>query len=336
VLGTPPEGAALLVAVCAIALIVWGLRRGDSTALMAAAWYVFPLLPYLVLPQHKMDYYLAVPSIGIAMLGAYALGNMMKFGVVGRPAVVLVIVGYAAISLSASWTTTNWQHARGEKVEDLVLGVEEIHQAAPGKIILLEGIDSELFWSGVADLPFRAKSIPSVYLAADVGTQGAPEILSKYVLPQAIARRALAANRAVVYRFDGQMLHNVTAHAGALWTDDEPRFVNLGDPVFADYLGAGWREAADGYRRLNGAGTVRIAAPRTAAESLYIGVFETRDFQPRVRVNGIDAPVALAHRDIDLSEFRATLPPEAVQWKRMEVTIESGLPALRFGYVEVR
>src|ERR1019366_1720051 len=99
VLGTPPEGAALLVAVCVIALIVWGLRRGDSTALLAAAWYVFPLLPYLVLPQHKMDYYLAVPSIGIAMLGAYAVGNLARLGVVGRPAVVLAILAYAATSL---------------------------------------------------------------------------------------------------------------------------------------------------------------------------------------------------------------------------------------------
>jgi hypothetical protein len=129
--------------------------------------------------------------------------------------------------------------------------VEEIHQAAPGKIILLEGIDTDLFWSGVADLPFRAKSIPGVYLApgSEARIQAAPDLLSKYVLPQAIAKAALAANRAVVYRFDGQMLHNETAHAGALWTEDEPRFVNIGDPVFGDYLGAGWREAADGYRR---------------------------------------------------------------------------------------
>jgi hypothetical protein len=213
-----------------------------------------------------------------------------------------------------------------------VLGVEEIHQAAPGKIILLEGIDRSVFQSGLADLPFRAMSIPGVYLAPG----GEPIIPAAYVLPQAIARRALAANRALVYRFDGQMLHNVTTHAGASWTDDEPRFVNIGDPVFGDYVGAGWREAANGYRRLDGAGTVRIAAPRTAAQSLYIGVFETRNFLPRVRVNGVEVPVALGRRDIDLSEFRATLPPEAVQWKRMEVTIESGLQALRFGYAEVR
>jgi hypothetical protein len=285
-----------------------------------------------VLPDHKMVYYLAVPAIGIAMLGAYALGSLRKFAVPGKILAVLAILMYAATSVRVSWTQTVWQHARAEKVEDLVLGVGEIHQAAPGKIILLEGIDRSVFQSGLADLPFRAMSIPGVYLAPGSETVSP----ANYVLPQAIARHALEANRAVVYRFDGEMLHNVTAHAGTNWTEEEPRFVNIGDPVFADYVGGGWREAADGYRDLNGAGTVHIAAPRTASESLYIGVFETRDFLPRLRVNGIDTPVSRAHRDIDLSEFRATLPPDAVQWKRMEVTIDSGLQALRFGYAEVR
>ena len=157
------------------------------------------------------------------------------------------------------------------------------------------------------------------------------------MLPQAIARRALGENRAVVYRFDGQMLHNETARAGALWTEDVPRFVNVGDPVFGDYLGAGWRDAANGCRRMDRAGTIRIAAPRGSGDRLYIGIFETRDFRPGVRVNGVEVLVALARRDNDLSEFRATLPPKAVQWKRMEVTIQSPMQAeLLFGYAEVR
>jgi hypothetical protein len=204
---------------------------------------------------------------------------------------------------------------------------------------LYGGVDTYVFWSGVVDLPFRAKSIPGVYLApgSESRIQAAPDLLSKYVLPQAIARRALAANGALVYRFDGQMLHRETAQVGALWTEDEPRFVNIGDPVFAAYLGAGWREAADGYRRMYGAGTLSIAAPRGPGESLYVGVFETRDFLPRVRVNGAAVAVTLGRRDNDLSEFRATLPPEAPQWKRMEVAIESpGHAALLFGYAEVR
>jgi hypothetical protein len=300
---------------------------------------VLPLLPYLPLPDHKMDYYLAVPSIGIAVLGAYAIGNVRKFGVAGRIAAVLIVMLYAGTSVQASWTVTRWQHARAERVEDLVLGVVEIHQAAKGKIILLDGIDNDLFWSGVADLPFRAEAIPGVYLApgSEARIEAAPGLLSKYVLPQAIARRALAAKGAVIYRFDGQMLHDETAHAGALWTQDEPRFVNIGDPVFADYLGAGWRKAAGGCRRMDRTGTLRIAAPRGSAESLYIGIFETRDFRPLVRLNGVEAPVALERRDNDLSEFRATLPPQALQWKRMEVSIESRLQSpLLFGYAEVR
>jgi len=60
---------------------------------------------------------------------------------------------------------------------------------------------------------------------------------------------------------------------------------------------------------------------------------------PRVRVNGITAPAALVHRDLDLSEFRVTMPAEAAGWKRMAVEIENPTgfdEGLLFGYVEVR
>jgi len=339
VLGPMPAIGAAIVAVSLLALIAWGRQRGESTALLGAAWFVFPLLPYLPLPDHKMDYYLAVPSIGVAIAGAYAIAGLRMFAAIGRLATMFFILVYTGTCLQASWTVTRWQHAHAEKVEDLVLGVEEIHQASNGKVILLDGIDTDLFFSGVADLPFRAKGLPGVYLApgSEARIHAAPDLLSKYVLPQSIARRALASHRALVYRFDGQMLHNETAHAGALWTEDEPRFVNLGDPVFVDYVGSGWRDPANGYRRMDRSATIRIAPPRGSSESLYIGVFETGDFLPRVRVNGVETPVALARRDNDLSEFRATLPPQASQWKQMEVAIENPRQApLLFGYAEVR
>lgn len=338
VLGPIPAVAAALAAAGILALIAWGVRRGEFTAIVGAGWFVLPLIPYLPLPEHKMDYYLAVPSIGIAMLGAYALGNLRKFGPVGRVATVLACLAYVGTSVKASWTVTNWQHARGERMEDLVLGVEEIHQTTRGKIILLSGIDNDVFWSGVADLPFRAKSIPKVYLApgSTARIQAAPDLLSKYILPEAIARRALAAGDAVAYRFDGQMLHNETAHTGGLWTAQDPAFVNVGDPVFADYLGAGWGAAADGCRRLERTGVIRIAAPRNSGECLYIGVFETRAFLPRVRVNGIAVGVNLARRDNDLSEFRASLPGMA-NGRPMVIEIDNPLATpLLFGYAEVR
>ena len=70
--------------------------------------------------------------------------------------------------------------------------------------------------------------------------------------------------------------------------------------------------------------------------SLYIGIFETRDFHLTVRANGVDLPVALAHRDNDLSEFRATLPPAALAWNEMEITLTADRAPLTFGYLEVR
>ena len=114
---------------------------------------------------------------------------MRRFGAPVRAGVYAAIALYAAGSAQASWAAVRWQHARAEKVEDLVLGVEEVRAAAPGKIILLDGVDTDLFWSGVADLPFRAKGLASVYLAPAPRIQAAPELLSKYTLPAAIARQ---------------------------------------------------------------------------------------------------------------------------------------------------
>ncbi len=89
--------------------------------------------------------------------------------------------------------------------------------------------------------------------------------------------------------------------------------------------------------RMDGAGTLRIAAPRGSGESQCVGVFETRNFCPRVRRNGAEAAVALALCDNNLAEFRATLAPEAVRWTQMEVAIESPVQApLPFGYAAVR
>jgi hypothetical protein len=324
-----------------LALVAWSLRRRDYAGLFGLAWLAIVLAPYLVLPDHKMDYYLAAPSIGLAMAGAWAVDRARHCGAVCRIAAALPLVAYLGTCLPASASIARWTHDRAEKVEDLALGVEEVHGAKPGSLILLEGIDTDLFWSGIADLPFRAMEIPGVYLAPGSATriQAPADLLSKYVLPEAVARRALDAGGAVAYRFDGQSLHNVTARfremADTVWREETPHFVNLGDPVFVAYLGAGWQPAGRGYRSMSGAARFVIGPPRNAAECLYIGVFRTAPFHLGVRVNGTEFPADLLRKDNDLSEFRVVLPPEATAWSPMDVALASGEP-LRFGFAEVR
>jgi hypothetical protein len=320
-LGPMPVWVAVILTFAILLLIA----NRQHLALLGLAFFVLPLLPYLPLPDHKMDYYLAVPATGIALLGAAAVA-LNRYRVVAA----VCIAVYLGASLPAAVRITRWQHARGERVEDLVLGVQEIRQSAPDGIILLDGIDTDLFWSGIADLPFRALSIPRVYLSPAPVTRidAAPDLLSKYTLPAALARNA------TLYRFDGHQLHR--AAFSTPFTETEPRFVNLADDVFREYFGAGWRTAPGGYRTMSGAATVRIGAPRAPAEALYIGVFETRDIHLTVRANGVELPVTLSHRDNDLSEFRAALPPAALAWTQMEVGLSADRAPLTFGYLEVR
>ena len=76
--------------------------------------------------------------------------------------------------------------------------------------------------------------------------------------------------------------------------------------------------------------------PRATARELYLGMFETRDLHPTVRVDGVECALAVAHRDNDLTEFRATLPPSCSgRGSVLDVAIESPRPLL-FGYAEVR
>ena len=326
-LGPMPLWMGLFFTAAVCLLIVWALGHKRQVVLVCLAWFLLPLLPYLPLPEHRMDYYLAVPAIGVAMLGAFAIAHWREFPITGRALAALCTAVYLGASARGAVAVTNWQYARGERVADLVLGVEQVHRRAPDQIVLLEGIDNDTFSAAIADLPFRALEIPRVYLAPGSGHL-------PYELPAAIAHRAVDAGRAQVYRFDGQQLHRVSGVQLPL--EQVPHLINLADSVFQDYFGSGWREVAGGYREMTGPASVRIGAPRSAGEHLYIGVFDTGDLHLRVQANGVELPVTLYSRSTDLSEYQAALPPAMSGPGEMQITLETDRTPLLFGYLQVR
>jgi hypothetical protein len=302
--------------------------RKNYVGLFAIAWFVIVLAPYLPLSEHLTDYYVAIPAIGLAILGAWATR-------VSRTAAVLCIAVYLAASLPAAWAITRWSHARGARVEDLCLGVAEIHQAQPGKMILLDGIDADLFWSAVVDVPFRVMEIPHVYLVpgSESRIEAPAGLVVKYTLPQGLALRALQEDRAVVYRVDGPVLRNVTSRFRTVWKPEQPRFINLGDSAFSQYLGSGWGEIADGYRRMKQSGTLHMGGPRGPKDRLYIGVLGAGRSHISLRIDGVDVPVELVRTDYELSEFGAVL----AQKETVEITLSSdSIQPLKFGYLEIR
>jgi hypothetical protein len=339
---TPSWLVALAIGALSIAcvtLVAVQARRRNYTGVFAMAWFVIVLGPYLPLSEHMTDYYVAIPAIGVAILGAWAIACAWRSTLIWRIAAVLCVATYLAASLPAARFITLWNHARGARVEDLVLGVAEIQQAQPGKIILLDGIDTDLFWSAIVDVPFRVMEIPHVYLVpgSESRIEAPAGLVTKYTLPQGPALSALKEDREVVYRVDGPVLRNVTNRYRTVWKPELPRFINLGDSVFSEYLGSGWNDIADGYRLMSGPVTIHMGGPRGPNDRLYVGVFDTRQFHISLRVDGIDVPAELIRKDYELSEFGARLPSALIGKEVVEITLSTDSPQpLKFGFLEIR
>jgi len=339
----PSRLAGALLTVAALGFTAWQAYRRDWVPMFGLAWFGIVIGPYLPLDAHQMDYYLAVPTIGLATLGACALARAWKASTIWRGLAAACVAIYLGVSVPAAWAIAQWHHARGERVANVVLGVAQIHESQPAKIILLDGVDSDLFWAGIADAPFRVMEIPHVYLTpgSESHIQAPAGLVVKYTLPEALALPALRDGRAVVYQAGGPVLRNVTSSyrttALALWKPDAPRFINLGDSAFADDVGPGWEPCADGYRILRQSGSVRIGGPRSSGDRLYISVFRTGRFQFAVRVSGADVPLTLAQRSGELTEFAASLPTGLIGQSTLEVLLVNESPEpLRFGFLEMR
>ena len=326
----------VLSAAC-VTLIAVQARRRDYTGVFAMAWFLIVLGPYLPLSEHLTDYYVAIPAIGVAILGAWAIACAWRARPLWRIGAVLCVATYLANSLPVAWFITGWNHARAARVEDLVLGVAEVHQAQPGKMILLDGIDTDLFWSAIVNVPFRVMEIPHVYMVpgSESRIEAPSDLVTKYVLAQGPALRVLKEDRAVVYRVDGPVLRNVTSRYRTVWKPEQPRFINLGDSVYAEYLGSGWNQIGDGYRMMSQSATVHMGGPRGPNDYLYVGVFDVPQFHISVRVDGVDVPVEMIRRDYQLSEFRATLPSAVIGKEVVEITLSTNSPQpIRF--LEIR
>ncbi len=167
----PSRLAAVLLSCAIAALLLWKARNREWAGLFGVAWFVIVMCPYLPLAAHQEDYYLAVPVIGLAILGGWAIAYAWRSRMAWRGGRALCVAIYLGTSLPATWAITRWNHERGTRVKDLVVGVAEIHQAQPGKTILLAGIDTELFYGRAlrTTRPFRVMEIPHVYLAPGSG-----------------------------------------------------------------------------------------------------------------------------------------------------------------------
>jgi hypothetical protein len=196
-----PVGTVLM---CAAVLVAIALNA--RAGLLGAGWFLALLGPQLVLPEHILDYLLAGPAMGLAIVLGASVAARWRAGAV-------LALGYFAIALPAAWAVTTWHYERSLTARNLVLGVVDYDRAHPSKKLLLRGMDTDQFFAGFVNLPFGLYGLNNVYLApgADHAIEDGGRVAHLFVLPPRDAEAALAAGAAVVLDVSGGQVREASA-----------------------------------------------------------------------------------------------------------------------------
>lgn len=312
----------------------WRLRKQDWLVLFFLAWFLIVIAPYLPLRDHISDYYLSIPTIGLAMLGGWGFAQAWKSRIVWRMAAIAVAAAYLYPSAMQARVITTWYYKRSIPIRNLYRAIERAHELHPKEIILLTGVDDELYWTGMNDKPFRLIDGTQVFLApgSEMMIQSHPELgdVKEQVMPREVAGRAITSGAAVVYAVTGNRLTNMTgAFRGQArqWLSKPVKTIDVGQPYLADLLGPEWYPIENGYRWMPKRATFHIGGPATPEEKLYLRGFYPKEHltktpvRVRVSIDGQPAgEFTLGSKDY---EFNLGFPlrPELTGKESMQVEI---------------
>jgi len=351
-----PAGIAV-VSAGLLGFAAWKVHAGGRAALFCLAWYLAVLAPVLPLRDHQTEYYVFLPAIGLCWLGGWAAVAGWRAGAGRRMAAVALPALYALMGVPTLLETAQWNHAITMRVRTLVEGVAGIHERHPEKSILLEGVDTDLFWNGVLDRPFRLFGLEHIYLAPGSERRIAahPDLgnIADYVLPADVTAQALQHEDLVVYDVRGERLRNITATYAALPHEGGlPRRVDVASPLTGYLLGPEWYASDGDHRWMPRRASLRMGAPETPGQKLYLrGVCPEEQLGAgplpvAVTVDGVALPAAAIRPGAPTFELEFALPGQVAGKAEMRVTVEVGRtfrPAsdprdlgLVFGSFEVR
>ena len=312
---------AILIGLAAFTVVQ--VRRGKNAALFFAAWFAILLMPVLPLRSHLSEYYLTLPTIGLAMLGGWGLASAWqsrwRYGALGLLLIYLV-------PLPVIRAETRSRYLLTRKIARMVMGVEDARRLHPGQIILLSEVSDELFWNGILDSPFRLVGVSDVYLAPEEESTVTPHPelgdVREFILPAAATLDAVNTGKAVVYSAAGDKLKNITGVYGSTsqlhLRGETPRRVDVANDLLAYLLGKSWYPRDEQHRWMPKEATVRLGGPRTAGQRLYIsgycpaGQLEKGALPLRVQVDGKALAAVQIRPGTERFDFDFALPVDLV------------------------
>jgi len=265
----------LVLTAATLGFAAWRWLRGDRLPIFCLGWFLIALAPFLLIHGHISNYYVTVPALGLALLGAWAAVVAAKAGVIARGITFAALAVYLAVQIPTARAASKELWARSVPLKRLVLGVQSVHQRDPGKIILLDGVSEPVFWLGVYNHPFRLIGAMNVYLTAESARKMTPypELgnIADYSLSESEERAALSQNRALVFAAEDGTLRDITnvfkttAVEGSL-----PQRLQVGHPLMESLLGPSWYGSEGDYRWMPKEASVRLGVPKSGASEVRV------------------------------------------------------------------
>jgi hypothetical protein len=319
------------VALLSLGLLLFAATRG-RLAVFCLSWFAIAIAPVLPLRDHMDEYYAFVPAIGLCWLGGWALAEGWRSRTLHRFAAVGLAGIYVLIMLPRTVAASDYNYRLAGRIRNLVHGVARAHELHPGQIILLDGVDTELFYNAVLDHPFQLVGVEHAYLTQESERQieAHPEMadVGEFVLPADEVAKGLDNNQLAVYDVRGPRLRNITSTYASQPRDTGlPHRLDVGSPLAAPLLGPEWYAAESNHRWMPKRATLRMAGPSAAGQKLYLRGYypaeqlRTGPLSVSVSVNGSPlAPGTLSSGGN--FELAFALPHALVGQATLQVTVE--------------
>jgi hypothetical protein len=190
-------------------------ERLQGNRLFFPAWFLIALAPLLPLRDHLRLEYLTAPSLGLAMWAGWAIVSAWRANWFGKIVVVSLVTIYAGISIPVGQAHVRSFHDYSQRIRTFVLSVVDAVREQPGKMVLLEGVNSEQFDDPISNHAFRLYGIDNLYIisenrSATAANGYATGADSLFVNPL-VAHKAVLEHRAVVFDVSTGAARDATA-----------------------------------------------------------------------------------------------------------------------------
>ena len=271
--------ALVIEAIAIAAFVVTELRRGNRRIWFYLAWFAIVLAPMLPLTEHRVNYYIMIPVMGLSMLGGEAVARYWRGSTPARAFVAVTLLAYFCAMIPSDLAATHWWFQETQKIRAMYLGSIEAQQVHRGKAVVLDGITSDLFILALAQVQFNAGQLEDVYLTPESAREIDPTVpdlagvnsgfgnekLRSLTLPPEVLWHGITHNDVVVYSPESDHLRNVTeGYTRQLAGRTVGRFpsrVDVGNFLYSWLLGPTWLPVQSGVRWMPADATLQIGVP---------------------------------------------------------------------------